>query len=218
LEKGDLGDGGSSGKVDSGDGKSSGKVDSGDGKPSGKGDSGGYESAESLPVSPIMLASIEENVGMIIVVRNGNVEFVHDVEIGTEGLHDTRSVRELAREIRSSVKYYHTNVSSEEEIDRIFLFRDDASKMDILGGLEGQLGAPIPIIEPPPPVNWREPGGKQPFGFCRRRSRDANGNGQERRIHQPPGVIQESWSRELKEESTAVPGDISFPGAGGDGS
>jgi type IV pilus assembly protein PilM len=134
LRKGDLGDDGSSGKGDSEDDKS----------------------AEARPAGPVMLASIEENVGMIIVVRNENVEFVHDVEIGTEGLQSTRNVRELAREIRSSVKYYHTNVSAEEEIERIVLFRDDAGKMDILGGLEGQLEPPIPIIEPPPPVESGE--------------------------------------------------------------
>jgi Tfp pilus assembly protein PilN len=101
---------------------------------------------ETQPDQPFMLVTIEENVGMIIIVRDKTVRFIHDMEIGTGNLQSERDFRETVRELRSSVDYYHNTFTDEGRIENIVLLTDGSEGVDAREILERLLG--LPVAEP----------------------------------------------------------------------
>ena len=104
---------------------------------------------EIQPDEPFMLVVIEENVGMIIIVRNKAVRFIHDMEIGTGNLKSERDFRETVRELRSSVDYYHNTFTDEGRIENIVLLTDGSEGVDAREILERLLS--LPVTEPQVP-------------------------------------------------------------------
>jgi len=107
------------------------------------------EDHSSTNGKPIMLVTIEENVGMIIVVRNQTIQFIHNIEIGSKDLQNERDFRELARELSSSVNYYHNTFPTEGEVENIALFADEPDMADISQKVGAFLDVPIIIPETP---------------------------------------------------------------------
>lgn len=98
---------------------------------------------------PIMLVTVEENVGMIIVVRNKTIQFIHNIEIGSKDLQNERDFRALARELSSSVNYYHNTFPTEGEVENIALFADEADMANISQKVGAFLDVPITTPETP---------------------------------------------------------------------
>ncbi len=105
---------------------------------------------------PVMLITIEENVGMVIILRGKDVQFVHNMESGTRDLRSEMDFRkrELAREINSSVEYYHNTFPDSGQIENAVLLID-GSDMD---GFREILGSSLnlPITAPQVPVSTME--------------------------------------------------------------
>lgn len=80
---------------------------------------------------PLVIAVIEENLGIIIIARKENIDFIHDIEIGSDNLQNDNGIRELSRELRSSVDYYQNTLSPGEKIEHVILFSDNEALTDI---------------------------------------------------------------------------------------
>jgi len=91
-----------------------------------------------------MLVSIERNGGVIIGVLNGNIQFIHAIESGSERLLESEnSLDELVDELSSSLSYCNTKFAGETEIKEITLFMDGENSNRICGELESRMGMPI---------------------------------------------------------------------------
>ncbi|MFC1717354.1 pilus assembly protein PilM [Candidatus Poribacteria bacterium] len=98
---------------------------------------------------PVMLVTIEENVGMIIVIRNNVIQFLHNIEIGSKDLENDRDFRALARELSSSVNYYHNTFPEAGEVEDIALFADEPDMADIGERVGAFLDLPITTPQTP---------------------------------------------------------------------
>lgn len=105
---------------------------------------------------PAMIITIEENVGMIIILRGKDVQFVHNMESGSRDLRggmDFRN-RELAREINSSVEYYHSTFPDSGQIENAVLLTDGSDIGGFREILESSLN--FPVTAPQVPVSAME--------------------------------------------------------------
>jgi len=105
---------------------------------------------------PVMLITIEENVGMVIILRGKDVQFVHNMESGTRDLRGEMDFRkrELAREINSSVEYYHNTFPDSGQIENAVLLTDGSDIDGFREILESSLN--LPVTAPQVPVSTIE--------------------------------------------------------------
>ena len=120
---------------------------------------GQSEDDNAMDAKPLMLVTVEENAGIIIVVRNRAIQFIHNIEIGSSDLQTERDFRELARELGSSVDYYHNTFPMEGKLEAITLFTDEPDLADIRGKVGAFLG--LPLTTPYTPRTVRESDGEE---------------------------------------------------------
>jgi Tfp pilus assembly PilM family ATPase/Tfp pilus assembly protein PilN len=99
----------------------------------------------------IMLVIIEENEGMIVILQNKAVKFVHDIEIGRKELEASKNTTDVLSEIRSSLDYYKKTFPLEANVDEIVLFSDNIENFNVGENLRADLN--IEITEPQLPVD-----------------------------------------------------------------
>lgn len=107
------------------------------------------EDVSTTSDQPIMLVIVEEKAGIIIVVRNKVIQFMHNIEIGSGDIQTDRSFRRLARELSSSVSYYQNTFPTEGGVESIALFIDEPD----LASIGEKVGAllDLPLVTPQAP-------------------------------------------------------------------
>lgn len=98
-----------------------------------------------------MLVIIEEEQGLIAILQDKVIKFVHDIEIGRKELELTRDVSELLMEIRSSIDYYAKTFPGEADIDDIVVFTNKLENFNLIENLRSNLN--IKIGEPVLPTD-----------------------------------------------------------------
>jgi Tfp pilus assembly protein PilN len=99
---------------------------------------------------PVMLVVVEDNHGMLIVLHNKTVRFIHDIEIGSIELISHLDIDELGREISQSLDYFRDTFPTEGAIEEIVLVADGLENTDILSRLTDTLK--ISVNEPQLPA------------------------------------------------------------------
>jgi Tfp pilus assembly PilM family ATPase/cell division septation protein DedD len=99
----------------------------------------------------IMLVIIEENHGMIVILQNETVKFVHDIEVGRKELEATNDIADVLSEIRSSLDYYKKIFPLEADVEEIVLFSDSIEDFNVGENLRANLN--IEINEPQLPFD-----------------------------------------------------------------
>jgi len=97
-----------------------------------------------------MLIIIEEEHGMIAILRDKTIKFVHDIEIGRKELELTKDLTELLIEIRSSIDYYGKTFPGEADISEIVVFTNRLENFDLIDNLRSKIN--ITVTEPALPV------------------------------------------------------------------
>jgi len=89
------------------------------------------EKASPTGNEPVMIVTIEKSGGMIIVILNGVIKFIHNIEMGSDKLQSERDFRELARELSTSANYYQNAFPTGGDIENIILSADEPNLADI---------------------------------------------------------------------------------------
>ena len=113
-------------------------------------DTDGEQPEYYVDEKPVMLLVIEENVGKIIIVQNKAIQFIHDIAIGGSHIQTERPIRELARELKSSLGYHQRTSPEAGEIQRTILLTDGSNMGNLRERLEELLQ--MPVVEPAVPT------------------------------------------------------------------
>ena len=97
--------------------------------------------------NPAMLVTIEENVSLVTILQGNDVRFIHNMEIGAKDLRGEMDFRrrELAREIQSSVDYYHSTFPDDGQVEKMVLLTDDSDMTGLHETLQSSLNLPVII-------------------------------------------------------------------------
>lgn len=95
----------------------------------------------------IMLVCLDEETGMVAIVRNNAIRFTYTLEFGKKNLEDASIFEELVINLNSSVAYYQSNYPG-QVIEKIILYTDGLDCEDLCVKLGESVDVPIstPIL------------------------------------------------------------------------
>ncbi len=93
----------------------------------------------------IMLVCLDDETGMVAIVRNNAIRFTYTLEFGKKNLEDTSVFEELVINLNSSVAYYQSNYPG-QVIEKIVLYTDGLDCEDLCARLGESVD--VPIITP----------------------------------------------------------------------
>ncbi|HGE70280.1 TPA: hypothetical protein ENX78_05550 [Candidatus Poribacteria bacterium] len=105
------------------------------------------EDAVSSSGHSIMLVSLDDETGMVAIVRDNAIRFTYTLEFGKKHLEDTSVFEELVVNLNSSVAYYQSNYPG-QVIEKIILYTDGTDCEELCAKLGESVDVPIstPIL------------------------------------------------------------------------
>jgi type IV pilus assembly protein PilM len=89
-----------------------------------------------------MLVCLEDDNGMVAIVKNNTIRFTYTLEFGRKSLDDASAFSELATNLNSSITYYQSNLLG-QVVEKIILFTDGSDCEDICVRLGELVDVPI---------------------------------------------------------------------------
>ena len=109
----------------------------------------GFTGAQLREQAQLMLVNVEESGGVVVVVQNGVIRFLHTIQSGSQGLSEDDGVLgELAEELISSLNYCQMMFSEEAVTEEIVLLMDGSNGAHICQQLEKHIDIPVTCPQP----------------------------------------------------------------------
>ena len=90
----------------------------------------------------MMLVCLEDDNGMVAIVKDNAIRFTYSLEFGRKSLDDASAFGELATNLNSSITYYQSNLPG-QVVEKIILFTDGSDCEDICVRLGEFVDVPI---------------------------------------------------------------------------